>query len=353
MNIKLVAGRLDRETVIAAATKLAEEDHHVEVIYPEKILGLPEGVFAYQDLTMLSNVDDSFFVALSPEAMPALRRYYNKPLKKALGVEGLAQVFTENVSMALSFLSNAGALVVTDFDEAEAEPVKVCYWVSGNYVWPIAFAYDTMPLICPQGGPFQFSGLSVIPVWNRRLATVGEAVRLACSTANYSGPVFLELCNVPDSKELAVQFISFRYPEEFIPAFLELFEEKQTFGDWLQKLWKGTYNKKPRIRRGGAVCISCLNSLNWADPVTWRVYPTEHISSGYTAMWAYDMQVNTSAGETFPEIVVNLDGQPQLEYTYKRLESRRISVYSDVEPPSDEEAEEPQTQSEEEIQPNE
>lgn len=326
MKIKLVGGysvHLE-SAVIAVAAKLVGEGHHVEVVYPRAIEGLPEEIAVVQDLSLLSDPEDSFFIPLSPEVVVPLKNYFSKhKLKRLLGSpEPLTHKFVTDKLMAKSFLRSAGAPVV-DFVEGNQDPLRLCYWIAGDHCWPVAFCWDRIEHIVPGGGPFDFRGISVVPCWSKKIATFGDHLRLTCAAVRYSGPVFVDLVQVPETREIAIQNVSFSYPDGFLLAMMDVLADNQKLGFWFDRLAKGL-PLDVRVRSRGAAFLTHVSQWRKKPGIDWQVYAIED-SAG---PWVYPITIRYDDGFNYPKIEVTLDGGSVSQYTLSRLSSRKINVYA-------------------------
>lgn len=347
-SVTIIAGNVPRDAVVAAALRVAaDRDERVEVLYHQPIHGLTSKAAFSCEPAEIADLAESFVYSLSADALPALKQL-RPEIKKSLGAEGLAQHFCTHPTMALAFARQAGGDVVPEGAELHPQPLKVAFWVAGNYLVqtgrikdkvssPLAFFYTPAGPLLERGGPSHSQGVMVLPCWSKRLTKVGEAVRLACMSAGYSGLVFAEL--VPTERpedQLQIQKISFGIPHGFLPAFLALLD--QPFDKFLYSIWKGNLFSA-KVHNQAAVALRVEEAATREEEAHSHkefllLSPLLSTPTGWTGTayhtWRtdYDKPQPTHLPEElwveYPTAQVKLDGFVNLAYTLKQLEEQRI-----------------------------
>lgn len=299
----LVAGSsTPKEALIGLARRLQAEGMEVQALapYPVSLDWLP--VKFVSDTSMLVDVAENLVCALSPEVMLPLQIALSGTLKKVLGPQGLAAQVARSRSMSLSFFQQAGAKVapyslvpygekipahnhlkndrpggyvspnyiegdippfsVLAYDAPPAPTMKVCVWVSGRHVLPLAIHYQEVVGIMAKGGPQDEEGLQLIPITSPRLSRLMEFIRLGCVAFNYSGPLFLELQVGEGTDPLTIVDVSYDYPMGFMTAFLDMLD--QNAFTFFYSLYKGNFFT-PKILDRPVVSLQVVSAESCED----------------------------------------------------------------------------------------
>lgn len=322
-NFILLYDKLEPEPVVAIATALARETGNPQgVLAPSKVLDHPDILWHQAPDTVMLE-DDPIIVSLSPASSKALFRYLggSDRVKRTVGARDFCAIeFTQDRQMQMAALSQVG---IPRAPEEYDDRLEFCFWVSGAHVWPVALFIDNLRNIAPEGGPFSFTGLSVIPVMAKKVSRLAEAVRLSCSSFNYSGPVFVTAVSTDDG--LSIEGLEFRPMIGFWSCMIALMEERQSLSAWLHALQKGIF-VTPLIREGVASVF--LRASAHGRTLGSSVALLEKDSTQKVA-FSINMRVPVQ-GEfvPFPEITVHLDLHSQFAYTYQRLEQLDIRLWN-------------------------
>lgn len=333
-SVKIIAGKAYAETVVAAAKTImgelgGEGVCDVEILYTQPLPELDVKTHPEQ----LGPMDESFVVTLSPEALPALCRYFARSFKKAFGVKDICtQQFIADQEMQKTCLSRAGATVHDLYGKRfrwrleDHNPINLCYWISGNHLLPLVYYMDRIHV--GARGPFGFTGLSLTPVTGKRVMKLGESIRLCCNAVDYSGPVFVT-CEDEGVNGLVVTGMNFDYPEGFMSAMIGGFSPDQLLSKFFYSLWKGNWCI-PQIAPASTVWLKEVSRGGNDETIDSFLFGSEY--RRVDILIPYPPEYN---------VRVDVDLTDHFEYTYRQLEESRIRLYSQSdEVPKQEEVEE-------------
>lgn len=353
-----------RDAVISLARRLLSEGDQVSVLAPWNPNLSWLDVHFYDNIADISGVEDMVVIAMSPDVVAPLRAVLGSKIKKLLGPEGLAAQVSQSLSLSLSFFSQAGARVVpyklvpygetipdhaklvsdriggaisSGFKPGDQPPfavvalenipekiMSVCVFVSNRHLLPFALQYSDVRGLLARGGPNTREGVMILPVWSKQLARVAESVRMGCVACGYSGPVFLDLCEV-DGK-LCIMDVHYQYPPGFMTAFMGLLSQSagQFFYSWVKgKFFVPNIPLVPSV----ALMVHGTDQVNSCEDIS-APAGDSHWSDSYH-VWVGDRQktyLPDQVWDKFPEAGVKLDGFSGLPSTLEMLKSHGFEV---------------------------